>query len=933
MTLASLHAEDWPAISTLLDEALALPPAQRDAWLGALDGERAAWRERLRALLAHAASVETEDFLGALPPLRMTGDRLDAGGAQPGAEVGPYRLIEELGAGGMGAVWLAERADGSLRRKVALKLPRITWDPSFAQRSMRERDILAALEHPNIARLYDAGADALGRPYLAMEYVEGEPIDAYCDHHALTLAARVGLLLQVAEAVAYAHRRLVVHRDLKPSNILVNGAAQVRLLDFGIARLLADDGSPSAEATLAAPALTINYASPEQLQGQPLSTATDVYSLGVVAHELLCGVRPFDHLAARGLDRVPAILAAEPALPSSRLRDGEHDAERAAARGASPAALRRQLRGDLDAILLRALARRPEDRYPSVEALADDLARWRDGRPVAAQRPHAGYLLRKFIGRHRLAVAAGSAAAVALAATAAVAVVQGMHAREQAQRAQASRDFLVGLFERANPDLRGGRDATARELLEQGEADLARLPAEQRREVLQTTARLWVSFGDVARARQAQAAVSELVPAEGWPRVASRLEESRLAMLGWHTDEAERLLRAAEQAAPSALPARWPAELRARAAEQQGWVLYQRDRPAEAEPHFVAAREAARGLGSREGFALYGLAESQVDAGRWQAASSTLQEIRQLLEGASGPRLSEREQQELLAALTSGYFKMGRYVDGWKFAQQLVERAQAFYGGGAQQQWRYRLAWLQLALRLQQVDRVAEWLTRQADGPLTGIDPAEEIDWQVTVARVHASLGSIERSRLALARARALLSALPDNDRQSWAAAIDLAEAGAALSLGELARAANVLQKWTQAPAAPRWLQPPIDRLAGIAAFRLGQHAEAEKLLLRALDARITRSDLPHPDDLLGRLNLVLVSLRSGASTPDIETLSRRVAEALPVIVSAYGEAHPVSQLATRLHAVLASPGASASNATVLRLRTAAGLYLDQLVL
>jgi tetratricopeptide (TPR) repeat protein len=530
-------------------------------------------------------------------------------------------------------------------------------------------------------------------------------------------------------------------------------------------------------------------------------------------------------------------------------------------------------------------------------------------------------------------VAAGSAAAVALAATAAVAVVQGLQAREQAQRAQASRDFLVGLFERANPDLRGGRDATARELLEQGEADLARLPAEQRREVMQTTARLWVSFGDVARARQAQAAVSELLPAKGWPRVASRLEESRLAMLGWHTDEAERLLRAAEQAAPSALLARWPADLRARAAEQQGWVLYQRDRPAEAEAHFVAAREAARGLGSREGFALYGLAESQVEAGRWRAASKTLQEIQQFLESGDGARLSQREQHELLAALTSGFFKTGRYVDGWKFAQQLVERTEVFYGGGVEQQWQYRLPWLRTALRLKRADAVVAWLNAQPVGPLAGVDPAYEIEWQTTVARVHAGLGDAERSRRAIARARALLLTLPKEDPVGWPVFVDLAEAGAALALNDPARAARVLHEAVQAPATPARLQPLIDELAAVAAYRAGRPEEAERLLGRAFAARRAQSDLPHPDELVIRINMALLSLRPGAPASDLKGLSALLSEAAPILASAYGDLHPLAQLTSRLHEVLASPEARPSSAVMAYLQSVTGSYLDQLVL
>ena len=216
----------------------------------------------------------------------------DESDLQPGALVGPYRLLRELGIGGMGAVWLAERADGTLKRQVALKLPRAAWSRGLAERMARERDILASLEHPHIARLYDAGTDAQGRPFLALEYVEGQPIDVYCHERALNIPARLQLLLQVAHAVAFAHSRLVIHRDLKPSNILVTADGQVRLLDFGIAKLMEGDRTQETQLTqLAGRALTLDYASPEQIRGEPIGTASDVYSLGVVAYELLAGAK------------------------------------------------------------------------------------------------------------------------------------------------------------------------------------------------------------------------------------------------------------------------------------------------------------------------------------------------------------------------------------------------------------------------------------------------------------------------------------------------------------------------------------------------------------------------------------------------------------------------------------------------------------------
>jgi len=223
MTPLSQFEAHWPAISALLDEALNLSAPERTSWLESLVGEQSLHRETLRALLAHLADVETDDFLNVLPTLDIADVKPAAGGPAAGDSVGAYGLIEQIGQGGMGTVWLAERADGLMNRRVALKLPRIVWGDSFAERLAREREILATLEHEHIARLYDAGIDAHGRPFLAMEYVDGEPIDAYCRTHALPVRERVALLLQVMAAVSHAHSRLIVHRDLKPSNILVTG--------------------------------------------------------------------------------------------------------------------------------------------------------------------------------------------------------------------------------------------------------------------------------------------------------------------------------------------------------------------------------------------------------------------------------------------------------------------------------------------------------------------------------------------------------------------------------------------------------------------------------------------------------------------------------------------------------------------------------------
>ena len=473
LSIAALHA-DWAALNALLDDALAQPPGARAAWLDALQGANAAQRAALAAILADAAAVETEDFLGALPrfgaphgaePGDAPNRSVDA--LAPGAEIGPYRLLEALGRGGMGEVWLAERSDARPRRKIALKLPHLSWEPGLAARLERERDILASLEHPHIARLYDAGIDRHGRPYLALEYVDGTPIDRYVAEHALALRERLGLVLQVCAAVAHAHAHLVVHRDLKPANILVTGSGEVRLLDFGIARLaLPDAPGDSALTRESGHALTPDYASPEQMRGEPIGTASDIYSLGVVSYEILTGVRPY-RLQARGGAALAAALARID-VPAPSI-------------AATEPALQRQLAGDLDAVLGKALKQDLAERYPTVDAYAADIARHLRHEPVSARPDRYGYRARKFVARHRWQTASVALAAAALVAGASVALWQAREARAEAARAEQVKGFALSMLESADTDHGAGVATTAVDLLQAArkrvEGELAGRPA------------------------------------------------------------------------------------------------------------------------------------------------------------------------------------------------------------------------------------------------------------------------------------------------------------------------------------------------------------------------------------------------------------------------------------------------------------------------
>ena len=452
-----------PALRTLLDEALALPATERTTWLESLAGERAQLKDTLRELLVAQSEMETGVFLATPPkPTHASGAAPGAAELAAGDMIGPYCLFSELGRGGMGTVWLAERADGQPKRQVALKLPHLAWGGALTERLARERDILASLEHAHIARLYDAGVDRNGRPYLAMEYVDGVAIDVYCREHALPLRERVGLLLQVAAAVAHAHSRLVVHRDLKPGNILVTADGQVRLLDFGIAKLMEVDRTEATSLTqLSGRALTLDYASPEQIRSEPLGTASDVYSLAVVAYELLVGARPYRLKRSSAAELEEHITSIDPPLASEAAREP---------------ALRKQLKGDLDAILNKALKKDSSQRYATVEALSQDLRRHLDHQPVLAQPDRLRYRAGKFISRHRFQVAAGAVAALALLVGAGVALWQAQLARAQAARAEEVKRLVLSIFENADTAGGGSRKTTAVELLEQARVRLAAVP-------------------------------------------------------------------------------------------------------------------------------------------------------------------------------------------------------------------------------------------------------------------------------------------------------------------------------------------------------------------------------------------------------------------------------------------------------------------------
>lgn len=449
-----MNPERWQRIEQIYNEALACEGSRRFAVLDRSCGTDSSLRGEIESLLNYGQRTETPLEKPALEILAeaLAGDI----SRQPtpsekmiGVRIGQYRIVERLGAGGMGDVYRAVRADDEYQHHVALKLLRdlLREDRSsfFLAQFRNERQILANLQHPNIARLFDGGTTEDGIPYFVMELVEGQPINDYCDRHRLSIADRLKLFLQIASAVQYAHQRLIVHRDIKPANILVKADGVPVLLDFGIAKII----DPATQAA-GAPAtltgmrmMTPEYACPEQIRGETVTTATDVYSLGVVLYELLSGHRPYRITTNNPLEIARVICEEEPKRPSTvvvqAIPDVQTGKPRAAvpeqigtSRATEPPRLARQLRGDLDAVLLKALRKEPDQRYATAGELADDLRRYLEGRPVLARRGTGMYRARKFVSRHRVAVAATAIACV-LAVAGIISIVRAEHRARLAQ--------------------------------------------------------------------------------------------------------------------------------------------------------------------------------------------------------------------------------------------------------------------------------------------------------------------------------------------------------------------------------------------------------------------------------------------------------------------------------------------------------------------
>jgi serine/threonine-protein kinase len=513
---------DWARVEAVFHEVADLPPGEaRTRRLQELCGADSATRAAVDDLLEGDAL-----------------SRQEAPAVDPhvGLRLGPYVVTRLIARGGMAAVYEGQRDDGAFTQRVAVKIMDLRLsDPALVAQFRAERQILAGLEHPSVTRLMDGGVTTLGEPYLVMEYVDGRPLDAYCDERRLGLSARLDLFGQVCDAVAHAHRLLVLHRDLKPSNILVTAEGRVKVVDFGTATLL----QPDRLATTSAAPLTPAYASPEQLTGRPVGTASDQYSLGVVLYELLTGVAPFG-------DRPSLLSAIERALAGTTTTAPHAvvTAAAAAARQTSPARLRRMLAQDLGTIVTTALAPDPAARYASVQHLADDLTRWSRGTPIEARTPSISYRVTRFVARHWAATGVAATLSLGLAVATATSLraaeaarAEAVRADEQGRRAAEVTRFLTTMLSSADPG-ELGKDVKVRDVLQEAARDAAALDATPRlaAEVRAVIGQTFLALGDYAAAEEQ---IRLAVAAERQAAPGGSVETARLLTVLSHVQEAD----------------------------------------------------------------------------------------------------------------------------------------------------------------------------------------------------------------------------------------------------------------------------------------------------------------------------------------------------------------------------------------------------------
>ncbi|MBS0194109.1 MAG: tetratricopeptide repeat protein [Proteobacteria bacterium] len=847
-----MQPELWAKVGPKLDELLDLPPDHRQARLETIGVEDPALAAELRRLLA----FETTDSHLLDTPVPQASLHAPV----PGARVGPYRLQWMIGEGGMGQVWLAERADGLFERKVALKL----LHPGLAGAGLRarfdrERQILASLGHEHVARMFDAGIAADGQPYIALEYIEGQSITSYATSHKLTVVLKLQLFLQVCSAVSHAHAGLVVHRDLKPSNILVTPAGDVRLLDFGIAKLLDAPGrDTSSDGThTGTRAFTLYYAAPEQIRGDAITTATDVYSLGVILYELLAGCRPYRMDRDTDAAWEEAIVGVEPARPSVVAH------ERADLVTRSERRLSRVLAGDLDTIVLKALQKSPEERYRSVEALAADIKRHLAGLPIEAHAKGFGYRFGKYVRRHAVSLVAMAALIAVLGSGLYVMWRQQLQARAETQRAQAMHDFVIGLFEQAQKEAGPDRAVDIGSLLDAGvrrmQTEFAGQPT-TRVELLAMTARIRLRLGDY------RAAIAALdLQKSALDRASAAVQIESLQLRG----DALRLLGEPERCRGLLLAHESQLDMRGDAAQRDAAdyesalgrcerALQNRDAARQHFQRALALREAHVDTGAEPAESLFDLATLDADAGRLQVA------LDGMMAALARLRAAHHDQGPLAASIWLNlgmlYREMGNSVAAETAFRTSERLASALYGEGHPATIDAERGLASIYVDQGKLDQ-AEALFKQAQTQLTrllGPDHPDLGSMENSLGIIAWQRGNIATAQTRLRRAIALWKDSPRLSGGVFNLAMVLHDAGHDAEAETLARQALALREKQFGPH--NGLVGMSLRQLGLIRMAQGDLAGAEPLLLQAQSILVADYGAAHT--ATGQAQLAIARLR-----------------------------------------------------------------------
>jgi eukaryotic-like serine/threonine-protein kinase len=837
--------------------------------------------------------------MGIVHPFTIPGNRSDLLQASAaGTNVGPYKLISMLGRGGMSTVWLAERVDGGLGRRVALKLSDSpVAEFNNAQRFLRERDILARLEHPHIARLYDAGVTEDGRPWLALEYVEGLGLAGWCDEQRLTLRDRVKLFREVLEAVQYAHAALIIHRDIKPANIMVTREGAVRLLDFGIAKLLKVD-SVEAHATMltqmAGHAMTMAYASPEQLREEPLTTATDIYSLGVVLYELLTGVMPYKTKLRSAAQLEQAIINGDVTAPSRCAFEGAA----AETRQSNSKQLKKIMNRDLDAIVLKAMRTDRSRRYETATAMLADLDRWLANEPVQARRPSAWDHASKFVRRHPWGTGLGTAAVCGLIAASVMAGMMAVQAKKEAAKAESSRDFLLGLFKDADPDLSNGQELKARDLLAAGVTSQPELKAE----LLKQIATAYRQFGQSEDADRLLAQRTSIISGLNDPLLLADalLEEADIDGRSMKLDEVDKKLARVRDLLKLRKPVN---QLQARLALSDGRVAQRKFDYEAAAAHFELALRAARADGGPKLLmtTLSAAAELAQLSGRYQDAIAKLAESETI--GESVPNLDvgyqlEQRYQRLLVT-----FYAGEFVQGWPAMQQLMADAQALFGRSSPRLRPIALLWLPWAANAGALDSAAAWIETHRMEELTKqASVSNRIDWLRSFASVRIRRGEYEE---AIADIDAGLALTGGDLQRSATLRLTILKAEALLLQGHGDQALSILESKVNfaniEKAEFKTTASSLNTLRAFALAQSGDFSNAEAAMKQALQFSRRWPGNTHPKTATAQLNMVLLALRRTSDAETIIWAREQLEQAAAVLKKALPETHPTNQAITSL--------------------------------